>query len=74
MRSYLAAMATAALVARTGLVAGPGHRQTMDKPSPGDFLGGVAHGAVAAVRLALRIVVFGLLALVAYVWSRSVFL
>jgi len=45
----------------------------MDKPSPGDFLGGVVHEAVAAVRLALRMVVFGLLALVAYVWSRSVF-
>jgi hypothetical protein len=45
----------------------------MNKPSPGEFLGGVVHGAVAAVRLALRIVVFGLLALVAYVWSRSGF-
>ena len=36
------------------------------------FLGSVVREAVGALRLALRIVVFGLLALVAYVWSLSV--
>jgi hypothetical protein len=45
----------------------------MNKLSPGDFLAGVVHGAVGALRLALRIIVFGILVLVAFVWSRSVF-
>ena len=36
------------------------------------FLARVVQEAVGALRLALRIVVFGILALVAYVWSRSV--
>jgi uncharacterized membrane protein len=36
------------------------------------FLAGVVQEAVGALRLALRIVVFGILALVAYVWSLSV--
>jgi uncharacterized membrane protein len=36
------------------------------------FLAGVMQEAVGALRLALRIVVFGILALIAYVWSFSV--
>jgi hypothetical protein len=45
----------------------------MNKLDPDHFLTGVLHGSVGAVRLALRIVTFGILALVAYVWFRSVF-
>ena len=45
----------------------------MNKLDPNSFLAGVVHGSVDAVRLALRIVAFGILALVAYVWVRTVF-
>ena len=51
----------------------PGSRGlTMTKHDLHGFVAGVVQEAVGALRLALRIVVFGILALVAYVWSLSV--